>query len=250
MNIYLSVFNQYTWPLAMSEFLTKQGHEVWWVDNNSTYEPLLDAYASQFPYKVLRLPYNGGGCVSWTLLGKELPNDDYFVISDTDYLMDGLPDDWHLHLIEGVKRYAGQGGCGLSMLETRIPSQNPAWIADEFHMYPQGNHPARWGPGVKLDGGFIRFPVDTSFAVYPPGTQNFMTSSTGCRSDFPYSVRHIPWHVVLDLNPEEDSYQVLFDDEYLHYLQQTAKAGAYTGTGPRMVPFVAEYGRRKAERTA
>lgn len=242
MKIYLTVFNQLTWPRAMSEILTAQGHEVWWVDNNSTYSPLLEFYQS-CPYTVVRLPENRGGTVCWGLLGSVLPNDQYFVISDSDYLLDELPSDWDQHLIEGVLRYGGMGGCGLSMLETLIPSQNPAWIADEFHLYPAGDHPARWGPSVQLSGGFINFPVDTSFAVYPPGTTQFMSSATGIRSSR-CAVRHAPWHIVLDLNPEEESLQIPMNEEYYYYLNEVRKAGHYTGTTPRMTQFIQEYERR------
>jgi hypothetical protein len=184
------------------------------------------------------------------MLGAEVDNRDYFVIADSDYLLDGLPDDWPEYLIEGVNRYGHMGGCGLSMYETRIPSQNPAWIADQFNLYPDGTHPARWGPQVKLEGGYISYPVDTSFAVYPPGTNQFMTSATGCRSDQPYTVRHLPWHIVLDLNPEEDSLQVLFDEEYYYYLNSVINAGTtcMTGTTPRMAEMIAEYERRTGRR--
>lgn len=246
MQIILTIFNQCSWPKAMSEKLAAQNHEIVWLDNNSTYEPLLEFYETS-PYRTIRLGENRGGTAAWGLLGSEIRNDDYFVIADSDYLLDDLPDDWAEHLIEGVNRYGGQGGCGLSMLETRIPSQNPAWIADEFHLYPAGDHPARWGPQVQLPGGFINYPVDTSFAVYPPGTSQFMSSSTGIRSAHA-AVRHIPWHIVLDLNPEEDSYQVLMDEEYYYYLTEVQKGGQYTGTTPRMAGFIAEYERRTGRR--
>lgn len=242
MKIYMTMFNLLTWPKKMAEELSRQGHEIIMVDNKSTYEPLLDWY-STCPYKVVRLPENKGGTAIWGL-PDVVDTSDYYVITDPDYLLEGLPNDWHTHLIEGVKRYGGAGGCGLSMYESGIPSQNPAWIADEFYLYPEGNHPARWGHQVKLPGGFIRFPVDTSFAVYPPGPLRFMSSATGCRSDQPYTVRHAPWHIVLDLNPEEDSLQLLMDEEYYYYLKEVQKAGHYTGTTPRMSHFIQEYERR------
>jgi hypothetical protein len=232
----------------MADYLSAQGHTPVFVDNNSTYEPLLEYYET-CPYRVIRLPENQGNTACWTLLGNELPNNDYFVISDADYLLDGLSEGWAEHLREGVDKYGGQGGCGLSMLETKIPSQNPAWKADEFWLYPDGNHPARWGTQVQLQGGYIRFPVDTSFAMYPPGTTHFMTSATGIRSG-EFSVRHLPWHIVLDLNPEEDSLQVLFDEEYYYYLNSVINAGTtcMTGTTPRMTEMIAEYERRTGRR--
>jgi len=244
MKIYFTMFNQLTWARAMADKLAAQGHTPILVDNNSSYPPLLEWYET-CPYQVIRLAENRGNTAVWSI-ADQIDTSDYYVITDVDYLLDDLPDDWAEHLKKGVDMYGGMGGCGLSMLETRIPSQNPAWIADEFHLYPEGNHPARWGDHVKLPGGFIRYPVDTSFAVYPPGPAQFMTSATGCRSDFPYSARHIPWHVVLDLNPDEDSLQILFNEEYYYYLNSIIQQGTQhqTGTTPRMAAFIAEYERR------
>lgn len=244
MNIYVTAFNQMQWLAPMCDNLADNGHKITIVDNNSTNPKLKDWY-QQTKHRVIELPYNGGNIVCWTLLGQDLDNNDYFVITDCDLDVTAIPDNWTDLLIKGVDLYAGEGGCGAALDCTMIPSQNPAWRLDEFYKYPAGDHPTIAAPELQLGAGYVNFPVDTTFAVYPPGTTQFRLSNTGVRCNH-VMMRHLPWHVVLDLDPTEASYQILYNDDYHQYLQTIIDAGKalMTGTTPRMYEFMQEYARR------
>lgn len=210
MKIYINNFNLLTWPKSMATLLSAQGHEVMFVDNNSTYEPLLDFYSS-CPYKVYRLNVNIGGSAPWDM--NIVDTSDYYCVTDPDYSLHGLPLDWPEKLKEGIERHKVES-CGLSYDETRIPSENPAYWEDEFYRYPQGTDYA-WGKHLELEGNFYNIGNDTSFAVYHPTIKRHYIN--GIRAGKPYTVRHLPWHLVSKLNPSEDTFQIPFDDEILYY---------------------------------
>jgi len=62
---------------------------VLWLDNASTYKPLLDFYES-CPYEVVRLPKNHGHTAPWTFLADVFATGPY-VVTDPDLDLSEVP---------------------------------------------------------------------------------------------------------------------------------------------------------------
>lgn len=231
MKVYINNRNYLTWPKRQAEWLSTQGHEAIFIDNESTYEPLLDWY-EHCEHTVHRLTTNHGPASPWRSALLDLT--DYYAVTDPDLDFEGIPEDWPEVCIEAIQM--GESKCGFSLDETLIPSQNPAWIQDEFNLHPRGDHPARWAEEHKF-GRYIRYPTETTFAVYPPGGSYHIG---GCRTDRPYTARHLPWHIVLERDPGENSLQIVMDEEIYYYFSNASHLSVTTG---RMSLFLEEYER-------
>jgi hypothetical protein len=224
MKVYINNYNLVTWPQHMAQILSAQGHYVVFVDNGSTFQPLVEFY-EHCPFDVVRLERNLGHAAPW--IANVVDTSDYYVVTDPDLDLGGLPQDWPEKLCEGVNRFGAK--CGLSLDETRVPSSNPAYYLDEFYLYPEGNHPARWGSQVMLPGGYFNLPTDTTFAVYGPGIGYFIG---GVRAARPYTARHLPWHLVREIDDDSPALQIPVCDEHLYYFRT---AGPSSTTRKRMI---------------
>src|ERR1041385_6437343 len=140
MRIYINNRNYLKWPSKMALKFAEEGHDITYIDNGSTYEPLLDYY-STCPFKVIKLP-NLGNRAAWDAnIVTEL--NEPFVVTDPDYDLSTVPSDWDKVLSEGLIQYPQYNKFGLSWEESKVPPENPAWTLDEFDKYPQGN-PKTW----------------------------------------------------------------------------------------------------------
>lgn len=211
MKIYINNRNFLTWPKKMSEILLNQGHDVYIVDNASTYEPLLEWYNQQKDIKIIKLGINSGHNAPWT--HKIIDTSDYYVVTDPDLDISTVPSNWDEVLISGIKQFNVEKA-GLSLSEKNIPSSNPAWILDDFCSYPNGDNPYRWGDNVKLNEMFFNLRTDTTFAVYAPNTDY---SISGIRSNAPYTAKHLPWHIVLKKDNNPNEFQIEMNDEIYYY---------------------------------
>lgn len=220
----------------MAEFLANQNHEVEIVDNGSTYEPLLDYYRN-CPFKVHRLK-NIGKFAVWQS-DVDYYNEEHYIVTDPDLDLSLLPTDWDKVLLEGFKKYTFTNKIGFSLDETRVPKENPAYYADEFDKYPNGN-PVVWSN--KLDSKFIIAPIDTTFALY--NTKSVYYNVNNClRTDRPYTVRHLPWHITVDGKSEDlNSLTIPMDDEILYYFENVENSSC---SYERMIPMIKEYKEKK-----
>ena len=234
MKIFINNRNYLTWPKGMAEQFAEEGHEVVFLDNASTYEPLVDWY-DKCDFEIIKLPNLGNmaGWVSGIVLKEKMP----FVYTDPDYDLSMLPKDWPEVLVDGFRLHPGHIKYGLSWEEATVPPENPAYLLDNMDENPDGHYPPRWGR--KLEGGWINFPCDTSFAVYRPGAP---FTISGIRKDRPYTGIHFPWHVTLDPTVHEGKMSVPFDDEVEYYFDHVQNSSC---TAPRVAEILAEYKRRK-----
>jgi hypothetical protein len=233
MKIYINNRNYLTWPKGMAEKLSNDGHEIIFIDNGSTYEPLLDYY-STCGYEVIRLE-NVGNIAAWV---KGIVTDlkEPYVVTDPDYDLSDIPSDWAEVLLSGFEEFPHIDKFGFSWEEKTVPQENPAWLADQFNLHPEGL-PMTWGN--KLPNNWLGYPNDTSFAVYRPGIP-FQIS--GIRKGRPYTGIHLPWHLTLDPSADPTKRYVLFDDEIEYYWDHVEHSSC---SAPRLAPMLAEYKRRK-----
>lgn len=215
----------------MASYLYYQGHEVIFVDNNSTYKPLLEYYDRiNGIHEVIRLKENIGQLAPW--VAGIVDSRDFYVVTDPDLDLRFIPENWPHKCIEGIARFKVDK-CGFSLDETKTPKANPAYILDEFGKYPEGN-PRAW---EQLPGGFHNYPIDTTFAVYRPGVKTH--SICGVRTGRPYTARHLPWHIVLKQDEFDHAIQIPLDEELYHYYKNT-KPGVSV-TKHRMEQMIEQY---------
>ena len=195
MNVYITNRNLLTWPKKMAEIFATQGHNVTIVDNNSSWPPLLDWY-NKCPHKVARINNNDFGCGSpwWSNIITDIS--EHYVTCDADLGLEDVPSDWPDVCIEALEKY-NVPKIGLSLKDTDCPSQNPAYLIDQFDKFPKGN-PDVW-KWYDDKGKYCNFPVDYHFNVWNKNERptNFATYPCGIRTNKPYTARHLPWHLVM-----------------------------------------------------
>ncbi len=232
MKIFINNRNWLTWPKQMALMFREDGHEVIFIDNASSYEPLLDWYESE-KFQVYKLPNLGkdAGFISGIVLVEKEP----YVYSDPDYDLSMIPKDWPQVLLEGLNKF-NIIKAGLSWIESTVPEENPAYILDHFNIYPNGYIKTCY---PSIEGGWINYPCDTSFAIYRPKTP---FSISGIRKDYPYSGIHMPWHIVLDKPKNQSKMGILFNEEIEYYFDHVENSSF---TAPRLAGMLKEYKERK-----
>ena len=197
------MFNRVTLPKSMAEFLSDNGCEVILIDNNSTYEPLLDWY-SKCPYKVYRLKENLGHKSLYTSGILDEYKDQYYYLTDHDLDLSGVPPDFQELLMKGFEN-PGVIKSGLSLKIDDLPNNPYANIAREWE--------SKYWERPRDANGFYHSEVDTTFALYDrgreysgfPATDDFFRA---VRSPHPYTARHVPWYNTPENITEEEIYYI------------------------------------------
>ena len=168
------------------------------------------------PHKVARINNNDFGCGSpwWSNIITDIS--EHYVTCDADLGLEDVPSDWPDVCIEALEKY-NVPKIGLSLKDTDCPSQNPAYLIDQFDKFPKGN-PDVW-KWYDDKGKYCNFPVDYHFNVWNKNERptNFATYPCGIRTNKPYTARHLPWHLVMKKDKKEKSFQIEMTDEFCHY---------------------------------
>lgn len=169
------------------------------VDNDSSYEPLLE-YFDVTSHRVVRLGANVGPNAIWEmeLLESIAPGVGY-VLTDSDVVPDeGAPLDAVAWFAELLERYPQVEKVGFGLRLDDIPSSYRCQ-ADVLAWEAQF-----WADEVER--GVFRANIDTTFALYRPSVRSHGYSAL--RTGEPYIARHIPWYVdSAHPSDEEDFYQ-------------------------------------------
>jgi hypothetical protein len=211
MKIFINNRNLLTWPKAMAEKLSKENHEVIFIDNDSTYPPLLDWY-SVCGYECIKVANLGNRSI-WLMDLAQKQREPY-VFTDPDHDLSEVPSDWAEVLAEGLKQFPNHNKFGLSWDESRVPPENPAYFMDKFDKYPEGL-PYLW-EDVRLPGNWHGYANDSTFAVYRPETP---AEISGIRKGRPYTGLHLPWHLTLEPTKTPGKLSVPFDEEVYYYFK-------------------------------
>jgi hypothetical protein len=149
------------------------------LDNASTYEPLLE-YLRASPHDVLWLPRNRGSRALWNGGWDEwMYRHDWFVYTDPDIVpIDECPLDAVDRLRELLGRHSDFPKAGLGLYLDDLPADFPH---------------RKWETGPEIDGpqlepGAVTSLVDTTFALYRPGS-DFVYKAI--RTKAPYLARHV-----------------------------------------------------------
>lgn len=169
--------------------------DVTLIDNNSSYEPLLDFYTST-NHNVLRLDENLGHKAAW--LADALPKDERFILTDPDVVpADGCPNDFIeiMNEVLDIVPIIDKVGFGLKIDDLpeyyKLKYDVITW-EQQFWARPCGEI-----RNVQI----FDAPVDTTFALYRENAQ--YATFPAARLGEPYMARHLPWYSN-STNPTEE----------------------------------------------
>jgi len=208
--VYINNWNILTWVRTMAAYLEKIPEAaIFIIDNNSTYQPLLDWY-DRCPYDIIRLPENLGSRHGYNVVLKGSEHkrrfgSDFFAFTDADLDICGCPPDILEVLQEGHRRHNIK--TGLSIEINDVPETSLTYdgvVIDRCY----------WEN--KLDDMFYDSAVDTTFALYHK--DSFEYDYKAIRSERPYTARHLPWYFTPDTE--------MSDEEVFMYSQKPTICGA------------------------
>lgn len=188
--IYINCRDRVTPLRELVAWLEKAGHEqIVMLDNDSSYEPLLDYYR-ETPHEVRLLGVNHGSRSLWR--ARMVP-DEPFVFTDPDIVpMETTPLDLVEHLGELLDRYPQAHKAGPGLYYEDLP-----WFHGGLGEM-RGMHANPIEPGVHLSG------IDTTFARYRANAVFEIVDSL--RLDMPYMMRHHSWYIPFPGEDPESRY--------------------------------------------
>lgn len=168
------------------------------VDNNSSYEPLLDFY-SNLNREIKFLDSNIGHFSPWA--AEIVPINSHYIVTDCDVIPDkGCPNDFVDFLLEICSSDPSLLKVGLSLRIDNIPehySLKSQVIDHESQFWSNKLHPKN---GVEL----YNSPIDTTFALYAPNSAPGLVPSV--RTGNPYTAIHTPWYTNSSELEDEEIY--------------------------------------------
>lgn len=199
------------------EWLENAGQErIYLVDNDSTYEPLLEYY-EKTNHTVIRLGGNYGQTSPWItgVLEKNVRDNEFFVVTDPDILpTEECPLDALDYFKDLLDLYSDRTKAGFSLRYDDLPDdykfkQEVIDYEDQFTYWHQPQ------PGVYFA------PIDTTFALYRPRASADISYSI--RTAYPYVARHLPWYIDSDNLTEEEIYYREHMDKNVNSWNQDTK---------------------------
>ena len=188
-------------PLAdLVSWLEQAGcEEIYLLDNDSTYEPLLEYY-ERTPHTVIRLGQNWGPFSLWAAPAVfDLTRGRSYVYTDPDIVpSEECPHDALDRFDELLRRFPRVHKAGFGLRIDDIPDH---YLHKAAVLAWEGQH---WRWPVQ-DGAFFSA-IDTTFALYRPNSH--YRPADAIRTGHPYVARHVPWYADLEnLSEEERFYQ-------------------------------------------
>lgn len=206
--------NLLTYPKKMLEFLIdfEDIGDIIIVDNDSTYEPLLEWYKTN-PCEIIRTS-NNGHLSPWII---NLPNklsNDFYVVTDSDLDLSITPKDALLFLKNKMLQYPKYCKIGLSLSNWQVPQTSP------YHNFLKHWAQSNWSLSSVKDGLLLNQQIDTTFALYHKSRDY---RGYNCATYTPYSVNHIPWEFTQEMIDDMKNQNY----EYYYYLINSNASSSY-----------------------
>jgi hypothetical protein len=194
-------YNRLILPKNMAEFISKNENiDVYIIDNNSSYEPLLEWYKT-CPYKVIHMGGNYGHTVFWEhKLYDKYVKQGYYILTDSDLDLSEIPDDWLEVLIEGLNKYQ-YNKVGFSLKTNDLPESK--FRSEIVNWESQFCTPK----ARALDELYTEAHIDTTFALHRTDEHAIYSS---IRVNHPYTAKHVPWYYT-DFNTLSDDEKYYFN---------------------------------------
>jgi len=207
--IFICNRNLLTWPKNAVEWFNKiPDLRPIIIDNDSTYQPLLEWYKN-CPCEVKYHKTNGGPFVAWTgyvdetVKGNKQP---LYAVTDPDLDFSNIPLDMFDKIKELYESFEFTvNKIGVSLEIEGLPENPYAQNAKQWEMQ-------FWPKPIttRKDKDLcvpVRFAaIDTTFAVYCYGLGGKRSTNSNLRMDRPYTAKHLPWYEDLNGNNEEYNY--------------------------------------------
>ena len=199
--VFIICRDRVTYTKQLVAWLEKAGQEeIYLVDNESTYEPLLDWYKQQ-PHRVIYLNHNGGHTGVWhSGVIDQWAGPRRFIVTDPDVVpVDECPLDAIDYFDALLNKYEERTKAGFNLKIDDIPD----WFRKKQEVIDNEAQYLAWrGPEPNL----LFAPIDTTFALYKEHATADISFSI--RTKEPYIARHMPWYVDSNNPGEEDEYYV------------------------------------------
>jgi hypothetical protein len=197
--VFVPVRDRLTPLLQLLAWLERAGqHEVWLIDNASTYPPLVE-FLDTTHHHVVRLAHNLGHRSPW-LSGsvQRYAHGRWFVVSDPDVVPDeGCPLDAVDHFRAALERHPDVDKVGFGLRIDDLPAHYP--LAEQVRAWE-----ARFWT-EEVEPGLYRADIDTTFALYRPLDRRH-EENRALRTGPPYVARHLPWYSDPTALTEEERY--------------------------------------------
>jgi len=202
MKAFINVRDLLVWPKSMVATLQSWGMDVFVVDNDSTYPPLLEWYATK-PCEVVRVG-NLGHFAAWSsgLVDRVVGEKEVYFVTDHDLDYSRIPVDFYDHVNAGFARWPGLNKIAFGVEIDDLPvDKNPGansgrgWT-QQFYQEP-------------LEFPFYKANADTHGVFHRRGIGDPLWYGNCVWMGRPYIGRHMPWY--LDVNgeiPEDFAYYV------------------------------------------
>lgn len=180
-------------------WLEKCGHQnIFIVDNDSTYEPLLEWYKTTSHIVLFQYENTGHNGIWRNGVIEKYASDKFYVVTDPDVVpVENCPTDAVDFFYSLLLRYPHITKAGFSLKIDDIP--NCFKFKNEVI-----SHESNYMNGPSPEEGVIFAPIDTTFALYRPGSDASIHSCI--RTKAPYEARHIPWYIDSSNIDEEEKY--------------------------------------------
>lgn len=176
-------YNRLTLPRKLADWCAEYGLTPIFIDNHSTYEPLLQYY-NETPYDVMRLQYNyGHKVITRANIVEKLGIKGRYIVTDPDLDLSGVPADFLDVLNAGLDRYTTFHKCGLSLEINDLPdTAEGRFVRNVEYRY--------WvNP---LDVEYFNAAIDTTFALWDETIVKHTYQAI--RTNRPYTAKHLSWY--------------------------------------------------------
>ena len=200
--------NLLTWPKAMVRDLSKWEWigDIYIVDNGSTYEPLLEWYATK-PCEVISLGVNAGHQAPWLCGLVQKLGEPYYAVTDPDLDLSKTSKQTIVRCVEWLQEFPFVGKVGLSLRWDDV-SPRSSYYTHVNTYEAQRQKSSRIVKAAKVDVA-----IDTTFAVY--NRQDYFIGGVSLLE----SARHIPWYY--------SEKERKADKEFSQYLASASAASSY-----------------------
>ena len=201
--------NFLTWPKAMVERIKEYDGvgEIIIVDNDSTYPPLLEWYATN-PCRIERLDTNVGMGAPWVSGVVKQLNGTPYVLTDPDLGLEETPDDTLLYLLDKLNTLQ-LDKVGLGLDWQIVEKKSPYY--ERLNLYEK----SRWNNSPVKDDVYTEVQIDTTFALY--NVDHYFIG--GGSTTFPYVARHYPWEFSIE--------EARNSEEFMYYMDNATSASSY-----------------------
>lgn len=191
--------NRYTYLLELIKWLENADMDnIIILDNDSTYEPLLDYYATT-SHRVVKLNANVGHLALWKSTLYDEVSSQHYIYTDPDVVpAKNCPEDVIWYLLEQLRKYPAIQKIGLGLKIDDLPEH-----------YSHKRKVIDWESKFwkhEIAPGIYNAEVDTTFALYRPYTNGAKWVAPAYRTGEPYVAHHLPWYENTASPGEENEY--------------------------------------------